>query len=1079
MSHQVFISHESSSLPFVEILAKTFEENDVFCWYAPRDLDKSSAGKEYDDALVDAIHEASAIVVVLNDLALQSIWVKREVSQAEKQGKMIFPFVISKLTINNGLLMRLEDKHLINAYPEPNSRIPVLLKNVKQLLGQDVLSSNPDDTPTDNSAMSNSLKNKFDFDFDEGLALIEAGEERDAFLAFLRSAENGCQKTYDYMFKIIFENSKDIFFLDDSTWEHIEELSDMGMAFADLLMHYKYYGMGTQNEIAIKYLKRAMDKQVSPYVYLQMGICYGWGLGFNANSILELHYYKKALDTGCYAACSYIGQLYMYGSEKIDKDLKKAEEYLRKGAEKGISRCYMQLYNLFVNKKEYDNAFELLQYMIEHNIRGGYSLMGNYFYCDAPEEKRNTEKAIDWYKQAINHREQNAWGALSLIYWNNDEHDEAYQMAQKGCLENDSLSLFTLGYFYEQDAEDNDYLKAWNCYLQRVQRFGTDASSLANLYLNYNYLPQDFSLEKLKQLLETDVKLQRVESIECLIKIILKEHKRDTTLSYDSLCDLPEVYDYIRIGAEQGDSEINSELMYIYGRILIEKSGKIHNPYKGIDFVESSMNNGNTEAMIYAFDYYTRKKNETKLCDLSSTVIRLEMFPIDYIELVLDKAQGIVSSENLYKWIKEAFNKLGKDVKYIKARFKLYQKGMEMYSNGIGSIADEDMDIIRKDINSNQQAVCVSGCLHLLKDYLHLIYPNYNKESILKGDFSNIIDFSLFYNEHNYSSGIRITTNIKYEDNVYGIIESLIPKDEIINYTKTITDDNDITKTFCFRRAYDNVLFAYKNLLEDNKAMVLTDNLDIDISHFIPYCPSEYVIMYCKLSMKMLISSFTAFGDDWREIVDNLDNLDKLLDIAEIMEDENAQLLLISYVETCIEGDNLWIRNNNIRSACDSHSSQPIIEELNRYIDEFNTIQGVHKVNIEKYNETNLPPSVFLNQEVVVNNNKPQQNVNNDHQQDEDGRYDILQNSKGEIIIVIKYHEGGPDQPRMVYDGADTALLYRNRNSAVMLENIDSTAREPLRKAKEVLVTETKGDDVIREYKAPVRLVDSLQSLYE
>jgi len=231
--------------------------------------------------------------------------------------------------------------------------------------------------------------------------------------------------------------------------------------------------------------------------------------------------------------------------------------------------------------------------------------------------------------------------------------------------------------------------------------------------------------------------------------------------------------------------------------------------------------------------------------------------------------------------------------------------------------------------------------------------------------------------------------------------------------------------------------------------------------------------------MKMLISSFTAFGDDWREIVDNLDNLDKLLDIAEIMEDENAQLLLISYVETCIEGDNLWIRNNNIRSACDSHSSQPIIEELNRYIDEFNTIQGVHKVNIEKYNETNLPPSVFLNQEVVVNNNKLQQNVNNDHQQDEDGRYDILQNSKGEIIIVIKYHEGGPDQPRMVYDGADTALLYRNRNSAVMLENIDSTAREPLRKAKEVLVTETKGDDVIREYKAPVRLVDSLQSLYE
>lgn len=61
----------------------------------------------------------------------------------------------------------------------------------------------------------------------------------------------------------------------------------------------------------------------------------------------------------------------------------------------------------------------------------------------------------------------------------------------------------------------------------------------------------------------------------------------------------------------------------------------------------------------------------------------------------------------------------------------------------------------------------------------------------------------------------------------------------------------------------------------------------------------------------------------------------------------------------------------------------------------------------------------------------------------------------------------------------EIALLYRNKNSAVLLENIDSKARGPLMKTKEVLVTETKGDDVVREYKVPVRIVKSLQSLYE
>ena len=104
-------------------------------------------------------------------------------------------------------------------------------------------------------------------------------------------------------------------------------------------------------------------------------------------------------------------------------------------------------------------------------------------------------------------------------------------MAQKGCLENDSFSFYTLGCFYEQDVEGDDYSKAWDCYRQRVQRFGNDASPMANLYLNYGYLPQDFSLEELKQMLEVDIKLQRIESVECLLKIFLKEHGRDTVIT--------------------------------------------------------------------------------------------------------------------------------------------------------------------------------------------------------------------------------------------------------------------------------------------------------------------------------------------------------------------------------------------------------------------------------------------------------------------------------------------------------------------------------------------------------------------
>ena len=254
--YDVFLSHCSdSSLGFVERMADYLEEAGVTCWYAPRNLDKTGAGKEYDDEIVFAIRDSRCLVVILNDDALNSRWVKREVSQAEKQNKMIIPFAVSELSVNNGLLMRLEDRHIINAYPEPEKRMPVLLKNVKQLLGQDVsgivLHEEKDVTYSN-------LNKVFDLDYEEGEAFMKVEQDKDAFLSFLRSAKNGNEKAADKLVEIAQNNSKNAQFLDDNTWEQIEELSDQGKGYADLLMYFRYYSMGTQNEVAVKYLMRSL-----------------------------------------------------------------------------------------------------------------------------------------------------------------------------------------------------------------------------------------------------------------------------------------------------------------------------------------------------------------------------------------------------------------------------------------------------------------------------------------------------------------------------------------------------------------------------------------------------------------------------------------------------------------------------------------------------------------------------------------------------------------------------------------------------------------------------------------------------
>ena len=96
---------------------------------------------------------------------------------------------------------------------------------------------------------------------------------------------------------------------------------------------------------------------------------------------------------------------------------------------------------------------------------------------------------------------------------------------------------------------------------------------------------------------------------------------------------------------------------------------------------------------------------------------------------------------------------------------------------------------------------------------------------------------------------------------------------------------------------------------------------------------------------------------------------------------------------------------------------------------------------------------------------------------EQESRYDILQNKKGEILIIIKSRAGGPENPRFIYDGGATALLYRTKDMAVVFRGVAEGARKPLKMVASMLVVEVDGEEVIREYDVPVRLVKDVESL--
>ncbi len=124
------------------------------------------------------------------------------------------------------------------------------------------------------------------------------------------------------------------------------------------------------------------------------------------------------------------------------------------------------------------------------------------------------------------------------------------------------------------------------------------------------------------------------------------------------------------------------------------------------------------------------------------------------------------------------------------------------------------------------------------------------------------------------------------------------------------------------------------------------------------------------------------------------------------------------------------------------------------------------------------PTNAIDNLKKAIKANLPQTESNDESAAEEvgkEGRYDILQNAAGEILILINYQKSEPENPRFVYDGEDSAMLYRNKESAILLDNINEAARKPLSQIEEILIVEIKDDDAAREYKVPVRHVKSLK----
>jgi len=91
--------------------------------------------------------------------------------------------------------------------------------------------------------------------------------------------------------------------------------------------------------------------------------------------------------------------------------------------------------------------------------------------------------------------------------------------------------------------------------------------------------------------------------------------------------------------------------------------------------------------------------------------------------------------------------------------------------------------------------------------------------------------------------------------------------------------------------------------------------------------------------------------------------------------------------------------------------------------------------------------------------------------------YTILQDHEGGLVLVIDLQSSAPNEPMFIYDGGDTALLFRDWDSNIRINNISEDARPILKNAEDIYVVEIQGEDILRDYYAPIRIVSDVTKL--
>ena len=126
----IFISYSSKDKNVADVLCHYLEERGIPCWIAPRDI---LPGQTWAGAIVQAIRDCAAMVLIYTIESNASSQVANEVDKAFSCAKTIIPFIVDATPMNEELGYYLSRKHWLIAYPDYKDKLKPLADNLIKL----------------------------------------------------------------------------------------------------------------------------------------------------------------------------------------------------------------------------------------------------------------------------------------------------------------------------------------------------------------------------------------------------------------------------------------------------------------------------------------------------------------------------------------------------------------------------------------------------------------------------------------------------------------------------------------------------------------------------------------------------------------------------------------------------------------------------------------------------------------------------------------------------------------------------------------------------------------------------------